>query len=57
MSFDLCMNDTCPNCRKPLALARVEKHPTRHDLAVQKFACAECGAMTTRVIFEKLVAA
>jgi hypothetical protein len=57
MSFDLFMNDTCPNCRQPLALARVEQHPTRHDLAVHKFECAQCGTVKTRVFFQKRFAA
>src|SRR5580704_805989 len=57
MSFDLFMNDTCPRCRKPIKLARIERHPTRHDLTVHKFECAECGGVTTRVVFRKQVAA
>jgi hypothetical protein len=57
MSFDLFMNDTCANCRKPIKLVRIERHPDRRDLSLHKFACAECGAVTTRVLFEKPVAA
>jgi hypothetical protein len=57
MSFDLFTNDACPNCRKPIKLVRIERHSNRHDLSLHKFACAEGGAVTTRVLFEKQVAA
>jgi len=44
------MNDTCPKCRKPIKLAVIEQHPTRRDLAVHKFECANCGAVKTKII-------
>jgi ssDNA-binding Zn-finger/Zn-ribbon topoisomerase 1 len=53
MSFDLFMNDTCPKCRKPLKPAAVEQHPSRSDLAVHKFECANCGAVQTKTLFRK----
>jgi hypothetical protein len=53
MSFDLFMNDTCPRCRKPIKLAAVEQHPTRRDLSVQKFECANCGGVKTKILFRK----
>jgi hypothetical protein len=57
MSLDLFMNDTCARCRKPIKLARIERHPTRRDLSVHKFECAECGGVKTKVVFRKQVAA
>jgi hypothetical protein len=56
MSFDLFMNDICPSCRKPTKV-RIERDPNRRDLSRHKWACAECGAVTTRVRFQKQVAA
>jgi ssDNA-binding Zn-finger/Zn-ribbon topoisomerase 1 len=53
MSFDLFMDDTCPKCRKPLKPAVIGQHPRRHDLAVHKFECANCGAVKTRILFRK----
>jgi hypothetical protein len=53
MSFDLFMNDTCPRCRKPIRLAAVEQHPTRRDLSVHKFECADCGGVKTKILFRK----
>jgi hypothetical protein len=53
MPIDLFMNDTCPNCRKPLKLAFIEQHPTRGDLAVHKFGCANCGAVKTKILLRK----
>jgi hypothetical protein len=47
------MNDTCPRCRKPIKLAAVEQHPTRRDLSVQKFECANCGGVKTKILFRK----
>jgi hypothetical protein len=57
MSFDLCMNDTCPKCRKLIKLAAVNPHPTSPNLAVQKFECSDCGPVTTRMLFRKPPAA
>jgi len=57
MSLDLFMNDTCARCRKPLKRARIERHPTRRDLSVHKFECAQCGGVKTKVVFRKHVAA
>jgi hypothetical protein len=53
MSLDLFMNDTCPKCRKPLKLAAVDPHPTRHELATHKFRCTSCGRMTTKILYRK----
>ena len=53
MSFDLYMNDTCPRCCKPIERAVVEQHPTRRDLSVHKFKCADCGIVKSKVLFRK----
>lgn len=57
MSLDLFMNDTCPRCRKPIKFAVIEQHPTRRDLSVHKFECADCGFVKTKVLFRKLIVA
>jgi hypothetical protein len=53
VSFDIFLDDTCPKCRKPLRLAVIEQHPTRRDLAVHKFDCADCGRVKTKILFRK----
>jgi hypothetical protein len=53
LSFDLFMNDVCPKCRKPLKLDVIRPHPTRADLAVHSFECANCGAVKTKLLFRK----
>ena len=53
MSFDLFMDDTCAKCRKPITLAAIEPHPTRRDLAVHKFQCANCGSTQTKILFRR----
>ena len=53
MSLDLFMNDTCPRCRKPIKLAVIQQHPTRRDLSVQKFECAACGDVQTKMLLRK----
>jgi hypothetical protein len=34
MSIDLFMNDTCPECRKPIRRTTITPHATRRDLAI-----------------------
>jgi endogenous inhibitor of DNA gyrase (YacG/DUF329 family) len=50
MSFDLLANDPCPKCRKPITISDIESHPTRNDVALHNFACAECGAVRTKIV-------
>jgi Zn ribbon nucleic-acid-binding protein len=57
MPLDLFKNDTCPRCRKPIKLAVIRQHPTRRDLSVHKFECADCGHVETRILFRKQVVA
>lgn len=53
MPLDLFMNDTCPQCRKPLKPATIEQHITRRNLAVHKFGCTNCGAVQTKILLRK----
>jgi hypothetical protein len=53
MSIDLSMNDTCPKCCKPIRRTTVKPHPTRRDLAIHKFECADCGPVKTRILLQK----
>jgi hypothetical protein len=53
MSLDLFMNDTCPRCRKQITLTAVELHPISRELAVHKFGCANCGHVTTKILYRK----
>ena len=50
MAFTLFYNDTCPRCRKPLMRGVVEPHPSRPDLALNNFQCANCGPVKTKII-------
>jgi hypothetical protein len=53
MSIDLFMNDTCPKCRKPIRRTTVTPHPTRRELAIHSFECADCGPVKTKIISVK----
>jgi len=50
MPFTFYIDDTCPKCRKPKMQAVIEPHPTRCDLALQNFECADCGPVKTKVL-------
>ena len=50
MSLNLYLNDLCPHCGKPTLQAVIEAHPTRRDLAVEKFHCAVCGPIKHKII-------
>jgi hypothetical protein len=50
MSFMLFVDDTCPKCRKPIKQTTIELHPTRRDLALHNFQCADCGPVKTKII-------
>jgi hypothetical protein len=53
MSIDIFMNDTCPKCRKPIRLRSITPHPTRYDLAIHNFECADCGVVKTKTLLVK----
>jgi hypothetical protein len=53
MAFSLCVDDTCPRCRKPVRLAVIEPHPTRRDLSLHNFECADCGFVRTKIFSQK----
>jgi ssDNA-binding Zn-finger/Zn-ribbon topoisomerase 1 len=44
------VSETCPKCRKLVAIATVELHPTHPDRAVYNFMCANCGPVKTRIV-------
>jgi hypothetical protein len=50
MAFALYIDDTCPKCRKSVRLADIEPHPTRCDLSLHNFECADCGFVRTKII-------
>jgi hypothetical protein len=49
MPFSVYIDDTCPKCRKPVKLAVIEPHPTRRDLSLHNFECADCGFVRTKI--------
>jgi hypothetical protein len=49
MSLTLFIGETCPKCHKPIMQAVIGPHPTRRDLALQNFECAECGPVKTKI--------
>jgi hypothetical protein len=49
MSLVLSSGEICPRCRKPLMQGVVEAHPSRRDLALHNFQCADCGPVKTRL--------
>ena len=53
MAFSLCVDDTCPRCRKPVRLAVIEPHPTCRDLSLHNFECADCGFVRTKIFSQK----
>jgi hypothetical protein len=50
MSLNLFFNEPCPKCRKPIMQGAVEPHPTRRDIALENFVCADCGPVKTKII-------
>jgi len=49
MSLTMFYRETCPKCHKPMMQAVIEPHPTRGDLALQNFECADCGPVRTKI--------
>lgn len=50
MSLVFHLNDPCPRCGEPLLQAIIESHPSRRDLALYNFHCADCGPVETKII-------
>jgi len=50
MSLTLFVNESCPKCSKPIRLAVIEPHPTRDDVALQNFQCANCGGIVKTTV-------
>lgn len=49
MSFTMFLSEMCPRCRKPITQTVIEAHPSRPDLALQNFECADCGPVKTKI--------
>jgi hypothetical protein len=50
MSLILSSGEICPKCRKPSMQGVVEAHPSRRDVALHNFQCADCGPVKTKII-------
>jgi hypothetical protein len=50
MSLTLHFNERCPKCGKVKMRSVIEAHPSRSDVALQNFACADCGPVKTEVL-------
>jgi tripartite-type tricarboxylate transporter receptor subunit TctC len=44
------ISDSCPRCGKPVTLSTIERHPSRRDLALHSYHCADCGPVRTKSI-------
>jgi len=50
MSIVLRSSDPCPKCSKGKMQSVIEAHPSRPDLALHNFHCADCGPIKTEVL-------
>ena len=50
MSLNMFYRETCPKCHQPMMQAIIEPHPSRRDLALENFECADCGPVKTKVL-------
>jgi phage FluMu protein Com len=50
MAFVLYIDKTCPKCRQPIRRTTIEAHPSRTDIAIQNFHCADCGHLKSVVL-------
>jgi hypothetical protein len=50
MPLTFFVDEICPKCRKPIKIAVIELHPSRPDLAVHNFECADCGPVRAKLI-------
>jgi uncharacterized Zn finger protein len=50
MSLVLHVNNPCPKCGNAKMKSVIEAHPSRNDLALHHFYCAECGPVKTEVL-------
>jgi hypothetical protein len=50
MSIIFHHNDPCPKCHKPITQTVIEPHPTRRDLALHNFHCADCDPIKTNIL-------
>jgi len=50
MPFTLYIDDICPKCHQPVILTVIELHPSRPDLAIHNFQCADCGVVEGKIV-------
>jgi hypothetical protein len=50
MSSTLFVDTPCPKCLQPVKVCAIELHPTRRELAIQYFQCADCGDVEAKFI-------
>jgi hypothetical protein len=50
MPITFFVDEICPKCSKPIKIAVIERHPSRPDLAVHNFECADCGPVRAKLI-------
>jgi hypothetical protein len=56
MSLIFQLNDPCPKCGRSKLQAVIEAHPSRTDIALHNFNCADCGPVKTKVLSLKPLA-
>jgi phage FluMu protein Com len=49
MSLTSFVDENCPRCHKPIKQTGIEPHPSRSDLAIQNFECADCGPVKAKI--------
>jgi hypothetical protein len=50
MPLTLFFDDICPKCHQPIWQTTIELHPSRPDLAIHNFRCADCGPVKTKIV-------
>jgi hypothetical protein len=55
MTFRDSTNDACPACLRATTLSVIEPHPTRAELELHTFSCAECGPTKCKIVAVPLV--
>jgi hypothetical protein len=50
MPLNLRYDDPCSKCGMLAMQSVIERHPSRRDVAIQSFYCADCGPVKTRDI-------
>jgi hypothetical protein len=50
MASNFYAEDICPKCAKPIFQSNIDRHPSRPDLAIYNFRCADCGPVKSEII-------